>query len=346
MKRRFSAAFLFTELMKRKCKNKRGKMNPKSLLSLIYPGAFVLAFSPSVGFGAANTSAIPAVVLPSSSQPADIDQTITNSKVRAELGSKSKWSVRNTLTYQGGTMNTPLDEARPDYRSASLDTTNAVYFTGEVATKYGLMNGDSLNLGVGITVLKPFNRTIEEATSRNSNFNISTPFIEYNKAYKVGSVQMVSTGKFYYATEKNDVDVIGKFGVIRLSQTFLREIGTRLTGGLQFIADTNIYKNSDSVYLAEGSKSEIPRNNNIIGAFPYAEYAFNDRYAVRTVFGLFQFKNTLADYTYRQLEPYQSLGVGISLSRDFYLYPNLQFAPKDIRADRTNVGLTANINLF
>lgn len=321
-------------------------MNQKYLLSLSVSLAIVLGFNPSTSFGEVNTSTVPASVLTKTPQPADIDQTITNSKVRAELGSKSKWSVRNTLTYQGGTMNTPLNEARPDYRSASLDTTNAVYFTGEFAAKYGLMNGDSLNLGVGITVSKPFNRTLEEATSRNSNFNISTPFIEYNKAYKVGSVQMVSTGKFYYSTEKNDVDVIGKFGVIRLTQTFLREIGTRLTGGLQFIADTNIYNNSDSVYFAAGSTNEIPRNNSIIGAFPYAEYALNDRYGFRTVFGLFQFKNTLADYTYRQLEPYQSLGVGISLSRDFYLYPNLQFAPKDMRADRTNVGLTANINLF
>jgi hypothetical protein len=324
------------------------KMDQKYLLPLKLYVTFGTVFVISAGHAESNKSVsattTPAAIVNPADQPADIDKTITNSKIRAELGSKSKWSVRNTLTYQGGTMKTPLNEDRPDYRSASLDTTNFVYFTGEFAAKYGLMNGDSLNLGVGVTIKKPFNRTLDEATSRNSNFDISTPFIEYNKAYKIGSVQMVSAGKFYYATERNDVDVVGKFGVIRLTQTFLQEIGTRLTGGLQFIADTNMYKNSDSVYRFKGS--EIPRNNSIVGAFPYVEYAFNDRYAFRTIFGYFQFKNTLADYTYYQLEPYQSVGVGISLTRDIYLYPNLQFAPKDVRSDRTNVGVTANLNLF
>ncbi|BEV68389.1 hypothetical protein Bb109J_c1809 [Bdellovibrio bacteriovorus] len=83
-----------------------------------------------------------------------------------------------------------------------------------------------------------------------------------------------------------------------------------------------------------------------VGLFPFAEYAFNDDYSFRTVFGYFQFAKYEEQGDLIQMEPYQSMGVGISVTRDIYVYPNVQFTPKDIRADRTNVAVSANLNLF
>lgn len=37
-------------------------------------------------------------------QMKDIDQEITNNKLRAEMGSKLKWSLRTSMNYQGGTI--------------------------------------------------------------------------------------------------------------------------------------------------------------------------------------------------------------------------------------------------
>ncbi|MNT01942.1 hypothetical protein D3C72_1364290 [compost metagenome] len=86
------------------------------------------------------------------------------------------------------------------------------------------------------------------------------------------------------------------------------------------------------------------------GLYPFAEYSFNDTYSFRTVFGYFQmvhYKETETDKARVEAQtPYQSMGVGISVSRDIYLYPNIQFTPLDIRDDRTNVALSANLNLF
>ena len=50
--------------------------------------------------------------------------------------------------------------------------------------------------------------------------------------------------------------------------------------------------------------------------------------------------------TFHQDTLTQSLGIGIKVIRDVFLYPNVTFIPYDIRSDRTNVGLSANINLF
>jgi hypothetical protein len=50
-------------------------------------------------------------------------------------------------------------------------------------------------------------------------------------------------------------------------------------------------------------------------------------------------------FTWIPNKVYQSAGLGISVTRDIYLYPNVQFIPEDVRSDRTNVGVSANINL-
>ncbi len=50
--------------------------------------------------------------------------------------------------------------------------------------------------------------------------------------------------------------------------------------------------------------------------------------------------------TYHVDTTFLSFGVGYAVIRDVYLQPNVQFIPNDIRADRTNVALSANINVF
>src|SRR5690606_25493408 len=49
----------------------------------------------------------------------DIDQEITNRKLRAETGSKSKYSISTDWTYNGGTIKDPGSDVRPNVRAAS-----------------------------------------------------------------------------------------------------------------------------------------------------------------------------------------------------------------------------------
>ena len=42
----------------------------------------------------------------------------------------------------------------------------------------------------------------------------------------------------------------------------------------------------------------------------------------------------------------QDVGLGISVSRDVFLFPNFQFSYDDPRIENTNVGFVANINMF
>jgi hypothetical protein len=38
--------------------------------------------------------------------------------------------------------------------------------------------------------------------------------------------------------------------------------------------------------------------------------------------------------------------VGYSVTRDIFLYPNIQFLPNQVASDMTNVGIQATINVF
>ena len=62
----------------------------------------------------------PATATNKPAQGPDADEIITNKKMRAESGSKSKWSIGSALSYSGGTIETPLNEKRPEIGRAHV----------------------------------------------------------------------------------------------------------------------------------------------------------------------------------------------------------------------------------
>jgi hypothetical protein len=277
-------------------------------------------------------------------QMKDMDDEITNQRLRATLGSKSKWSVRTASAFQGGSIKKPLDQNRPNYRGA-VATPTATYFYSDIAIKRRLGDMDSLNFGTGLTLFKPFHRTLDESTNSGKgarNLNISNPYLEYNLAYKIGNLQASTSGTYTHAVNDFDVSEVKSIGTFDVSQTLIGELTSNLSFGASFTLSKTMYKGSGD-FDGQGS----PKVNFEPAIYPFAEYTFNDTYSFRTVFGYFQFQEFANDKgEFRQLTPYQSMGIGISVNRDVYIYPNIQIAPKDISADRTNIGLSANINIF
>jgi hypothetical protein len=84
-----------------------------------------------------------------------------------------------------------------------------------------------------------------------------------------------------------------------------------------------------------------------VGAYPFVEYVFSDTYQFRTLVG-FEASHYRSDeaFTFKQDKVYQSMGIGIVPEKGIWIYPNVQWLPEDIRADKTNVGISATINVF
>lgn len=286
----------------------------------------------------------------------DIDEEITDARMRAQLGSKSVWSFKSSLNYAGGSVTDPFGSVRPNYRSsASLEAMTSL--SGDVGVNFRAGDRDNISFGTGLTVIDPLHGDITKPATDSRNggsavmarYEISTPYLGWSRGYRAFGSQMISSVTYSHATDSDSINRTKTLGSVSLSQTILANFGkSGWTGGTSISLSKGFYTGNvtDEKLLAGLKKGTYKRTDLSGGIFPFMQYTFNDRYSFRTVFGYFQFTRYDGYDDNVQLEPYQSVGTGISITRDIYLYPNIQFTPKNIRSDKTNVALTANINLF
>lgn len=330
----------------------------KTLLIALLASTTVMAqtsstTAPTADSSNAGTSTIKAGEVSKGTDRKDIDQEITNARMRAELGSKSKWSFKSSFAYSGGSIERPFAEVRPEYRGTE-GADAPVSLAGDIGINYRLGDAGSLSLSTGISVMTPFhgdytNSRITDPVhpeEKMDRFQISTPSVSWSRGYKAAGLQMSSTASVAVATEASDIR--GKnLASISFQQAMIADLNTSLSAGVYASVDVPFYsgeRNADEV--AEYG----PHRNVTLGLIPFMEYSFNDTVSLRTVFGWFyahKFDIAGADAAkFTLATPYQSVGVGLSVTRDVYLYPNLQFTPFDIRTERTNVAMSAIINAF
>lgn len=272
------------------------------------------------------------------------DQAITNRRLRADSGSLSKWSGAMFFNYQGGSLANPTKPERPNIVNGK-DALTLSNFSGEIGIRYRLSPLDSLSASTGLFMTTPFHSSIEtdnEKLQKNFDENhqkltVADPFLKYTHVDKFAGLQSVTNFKPTLITN-NQQKSVGYRSSYYLAQTLMKEIGeTGLSLGGLFAA---------TFYTFNGDNKDL--SNNVLGLYPYIEYVINDTYNLRTAFGwqVYEQYRSMDNGTWAKRKVYQSAGVGISLSRDVFLYPNIQWIPSDIRADRTNIAISANINVF
>lgn len=267
----------------------------------------------------------------------DVDEVITNRKLRAETGAKSKYSFSAALSYSGGTVNSPGADTRPNIATGTA-TPTVPAMGGSLGAKYKLSQLQSLSVDVGIVSRKPFHNDAKKSLRERTT--VSNPSLTYQVVYKAGGIQNVSSVSGTVVTDDFYRELGYQYGA-DFSQTAIYDFGgSNFSMGLAFTAGVNTFDKNDAALQAmQGDYS--------FGFYPFAEYVFSDRLNLRTVFRPFTFEHIRSEpfgnvirnvYT-------QSVGVGVSVTRDIYLYPNVQFVPEDFRSELTNVGLSANINI-
>lgn len=282
----------------------------------------------------------------------DADDVITNAKLRAESGSKSKYSISVNMNYSGSTLEKPLNENRPNITQGAA-LTNYSSLDGTVAAKMNLTKTDSVSLGFGVRAVTPFSKKVPEGAGQR--LNAADPSLTYQKLAKLGGVQSVTVIGPTFFTSK-DVRANGTFNDLVLQQIFAYDFGgSRFTlGALTQLSGRTFDKGSNSIcgqdektgknILCGRSQSDYS-----VGLFPFAEYQINDTVGIRTITGLYVYDHARTEtrpLTFAKNTIYQSIGLGISITRDIYVYPNIQFVPEYMRSDRTNVALNTTFNLF
>lgn len=284
----------------------------------------------------------------------DIDEEITNAKMRAESGSKSKFSLSTGLSYTGGSLAKPLDAKRPALSGEPGQQTRT---SGnlDLSARYRWSKNDSVSLGTSFKLYTPFQGNT--AKPGQKQYSVADPVLSYTRTGRLGSeIQTngylaASAGTSEESLSTNSLSsVFSQFTLLHAFQNGVT-MGAAFFGAYTFYgnaAGTDPSMNPDDQWLYAGYGGD-DRSLVNLGIFPFLEYSINDRLSLRTVFGYFNWRHIYGDsndFRLLQTYVYQSIGLGISVTRDIYLYPNVQFVPDNIRNDFTNVAFSASINIF
>jgi hypothetical protein len=341
------------------------KILPILVLALSFPGStFAATESKSEG---ETTLKIEDAADQKNKVPGDIDEEITNRKLRAESGSKSKYSLSFTANYYGSSLEKPFDKDRANTDGSKVP--RRVTLDGDFSGRYRMDKNQSISVGTGYSLERP----LQEA----KRGDVSNPFMSYNYAGKIGPVQTISQVVGSVTTKKDERDV-GQVAAGSLVETLMYDFGgSPLSAGLVMEVDYNHYNNKPTDTVTIRNREGTPVNvlaggrqaDFLMAAFPLVEYQLSDKINLRTVFRPWTFsrdrlmENDRGDvvqpgsWTFSKADWTQSIGVGIAVTRDVFLYPNFQFFwetwrkddfnwfRKDTRASST-VGLAATLNIF
>ncbi len=280
-------------------------------------------------------------------EDSDIDQEITNARLRAESGSKSKWSFSSSLAYTGGAISRPFGSDRPNLAGVpGMQVASSL--SGTVSGRYRLTKNDSFTLGSAFGVMTPLKGDIGKA---DRQINIFNPSLGYSRVFATkSSIQNIFdfTVDYGSSNESRSIDYISS---PTLGVTSLYSFGNRVTAGLSGIVYHIFYESAPG-------RNQITVNPNTgrdertrwgFALYPFGEYAFNEKWQLRTTLSWFNWRNVYgmeSAYTFERMFSYQSVGIGYAFSRDIYIYPNIQFVPDNMRSDFTNVAISATINIF
>jgi len=272
------------------------------------------------------------------------DEVITNRLLRAASGSLSRWSGNFSMSYYGGSVQKPFAAQRPNIVDGA-DALTLQYAAANMGLRYRISDLNSITIATGLFMTTPFNSSIktndpalrEEFKKTRGVLTANDPNIIYTNLANLAGFQVVTqlTPTLITNSQQRHQGYRASYDV---TTTWMRVINeSNLTLGAAF--------------EWTGYSFDKPNKNlakNVWQVYPIAEYIINDYLNLRTLWGwqVYQQTRDMKWNTYEKRVVYQSFGLGISVNRDVYIYPNIQFIPSDIRSDRTNIGVSAYINTF
>jgi len=277
----------------------------------------------------------------------DIDQEITNAKLRADSGSKSKFSVSTTANYRGGSVSRPFGMDRPDL-SGLPDNQVDTSLDGSVRMRYRPDKNTNYSVGITLGVKTPFHGDMNE---NENQLNVGDPMIGRNRTFAAWGLQnswnlLASVGT---SDEAKNIDRVGS---VATDYTLMKKFD-RLSLGATASVWYDILSSEPGEHprwRQRAGMQKVDRRTQWGGTFsPTVEYQISDKLTFRALFAYFRWKHLYGDnenWRMLRIKEYNSVGVGVALIRDVYLYPNVQFLPRDAKMDNTNVGLSATLNVF
>lgn len=258
------------------------------------------------------------------------DKDITDSKLKADSGSLSRYSLKFALSYYGPPVGDLSNKNQPN-----PDNSIGVYATslgGSISGRYRLDSKSAVSLGTGVSVLTPFHGA--ERT------DVKTPFVSYDRNSRWGDLQARNSYGASVTTIPNYRDV-GQYGTLSYDNSLIYNLGT---SGFAAGVDTSV---SYFLYEREYIKKDKAASRYALGFFPQIKYNFSDKVNVYTSIAMNFWNPRFREQTDVLNKTLSArLGMGVALSRDVYFAPYLNFYPDRLTADTTTFSFSTVFSIL
>lgn len=256
---------------------------------------------------------------------------ITDSKLKAEAGSLSRYSLKFHLSYYGPTINdlSVKDQPNPDGSIGTYETA----LGGSIGARYRLSSTRSITAGSGLKAIYPFNGC--------NRVDLNNPYLNYDVLSKVAGIQMRNSPGISYVTVPN-YKVVGQFASLTYDLGMVYNIGTSdVAIGLESNINYLLY-NRD--YIKKDKKAAQYN----IAFFPNIKYNFTDNLNAVTSLSLnyWNARSTKSAFNLQKRTLGERLGLGYAITRDIYISPYLVFYPSKLATNTTTINLTTTFSLL
>ncbi|WP_413944023.1 hypothetical protein [Bdellovibrio sp. HCB-162] len=262
------------------------------------------------------------------------DKEITDSKLKADSGSLSRYSLKFSLSYFGPPVGDLSNEMQPN-PDGSVGTYETA-LGGSIGFRYRFDAKSALSLGTGVNAVTPIQGV--------KRYDVKNPFLSYDRNARLGNVQMRNSFGVTAVTNPAYRD-IGEYAGLNYDNSLVYNIGA---SGFAVGLDSSL-----SYYLFERgikpkSRKEAAAGRYSLGFYPQVKYNFTDKFNAYTSLAInFNNPRGTEDHTVlwnRTLS--QRLGFGYAFSRDIYFAPYFNFYPKSFTADSTTVNLSTTFSIL
>lgn len=259
------------------------------------------------------------------------DKNITDTRLRADSGSLSRYSMKVSFGYYGPTLAhlDAKDQPNPDGSVGSYETA----VRGSFSARYRIDSTRTISLGTGVTGIHPlhgWDRT-----------DINNPYVSYDWTQKAGGFQMRHSPGLSLITVPNYTK-IGEYASPNYYFNTVYNLGeSRWALGL----DTSI---AYFMYNREYDKKDGKAARYNVSLSPNVKYNVNDKLNVNLSGNLSYWNARSIDdqYSLWPRSPTMSTGLGYAVRRDIYLSPYLGFYPDKFSADRITVNMSATVSVL
>ncbi len=263
-------------------------------------------------------------------------KTLTDPNLRANDGSLSRYSFKESLTYNGPSMGdlSAQNQPNPDKSVGNF----AQKITGNTSVNYRLDSTHSLSGGIGLIYSYPFagqdqaDKLLAKSSSGSSQYSMNNPFVSYNVASRWDTLQMRNSFMLIDSTQPVYTS-LGEVGGLNYYNGLVYGLGTSRTS---LTLDTNIYYWAfGRAYNPETRAQGGDAGSGIVQQYtvsvtPGIKYNFTDSLNAYTSAGLgwINPRDNTGDMTVwlpRSLA--MSGGIGWAYRRDIYITPYITTYP-------------------